>query len=364
MDEYIDGYLVLTEENYKSDTFRSDLMWVFPKMAKFLRKNRNINNHRPLQQRDAKRMAEDIKAGRWKRNGQTIGITISGWLPNGQHRCLAIEIADKPVLLLVVRGLEDDMDIFDTGRSRTLANCFRRRGHKNSKLCGGVALRIAAYRRGSVRNMKVVTHEEALLMLDLHEELLKSVDYVLALKEAEGCKVPLAPLGFAHWAFTQVDADKGALFFEQFLTGANLSLESPVLALRSRLLRSDNKFQNESEVLGILYKCWNAFVNSTTIKLAKWQSNESFPVFFGQAALHKQITGSVSVEDLDASVQEDIRKGILLWSDERRFCDVCSKVITLGQVATAAIQVVDADKDVYTIAHGPGECPVATDKAA
>ena len=86
--------------------------------AKYLKQN--TDNYRKLSRSVVKRYAEDILAGRWEINGETIVFNEDGVLVNGQHRLAAIIMANRAIVTIVVRGVSRDVTIFDSGSVRTL----------------------------------------------------------------------------------------------------------------------------------------------------------------------------------------------------------------------------------------------------
>lgn len=80
----------------------------------------NTDNYRKLRRDVVKRYAEDILAGRWEVNGESIVFNEDGILVNGQHRLAGGILANKPFKSVVVRGVSRDVTIFDSGSGRTL----------------------------------------------------------------------------------------------------------------------------------------------------------------------------------------------------------------------------------------------------
>ena len=93
---------------------------ITPQLAiEYLKKN--TNNYRGKINRGlVARYAEDMKAGKWELNGEAICFGKDGMLKNGQHRLAAIALAGIPVLMSVVRGVDDSVQIYDVGSNRTV----------------------------------------------------------------------------------------------------------------------------------------------------------------------------------------------------------------------------------------------------
>lgn len=69
--------------------------------------------NRRIRKEMVKTYARDIRAGKWELNHQGIAFDNSGELVDGQHRLSAIVEANKPVRMMVFRGIEarDNIDV-------------------------------------------------------------------------------------------------------------------------------------------------------------------------------------------------------------------------------------------------------------
>ena len=84
--------------------------------TKYLKKNmvnRNLSDSR------VNAYASDMRNGNWKLNAEGIKFNAKGELVDGQHRLNAVIKSGKTVAFLVVRGIDDDVSIFDRGRNRS-----------------------------------------------------------------------------------------------------------------------------------------------------------------------------------------------------------------------------------------------------
>ena len=80
----------------------------------------NTDNYRVLSPRRVQTYAEDMRNGLWQANGEPIVFDNAGTLKNGQHRLNAIIESGATVSILVVRGVDKSVDIFDCGGGRTI----------------------------------------------------------------------------------------------------------------------------------------------------------------------------------------------------------------------------------------------------
>lgn len=89
---------------------------------------RNVSNYRKISKSKVAQYAQEMKAGRWQTNGESIAFDESGRLKNGQHRLAAIMMAGIPVEMVVVRGVDNDVNIYDVGSCRSLAQIAQANG--------------------------------------------------------------------------------------------------------------------------------------------------------------------------------------------------------------------------------------------
>lgn len=84
---------------------KTEWVVITPEMAaKFLEKNKNRN----MRENYARRLAADMREGRWRKTHQGIAFNCDGTLRDGQHRLRAIVLADVPIEMMVSSGLTDD----------------------------------------------------------------------------------------------------------------------------------------------------------------------------------------------------------------------------------------------------------------
>ena len=100
---------------------------ITPEMAQeYLKYNtenyRSINNGRVIS------YSNDMKSGKWQMNGEAIKFSEDGKLLDGQHRLQAIVRAGIPVEMLVIRGVKDDVSLYDIGATRSLGQIAKARG--------------------------------------------------------------------------------------------------------------------------------------------------------------------------------------------------------------------------------------------
>ena len=99
---------------------------VTPEMARNLLKANKMN--RILRGGRVEQYAKDMRNGNWQFNGEGIMFHKDGTLANGQHRLSAVVMADVPVEMLFVYGVENDVTLFDRGLPRKTIDTLRMEG--------------------------------------------------------------------------------------------------------------------------------------------------------------------------------------------------------------------------------------------
>lgn len=81
--------------------------------------SRNTHNYRPVRQHVVAAYADDMKSGKWERNGEAIVFDRDGVLKDGQHRLMAIAQSGLPQTMVIVEDVEPDVEIYDIGVKRS-----------------------------------------------------------------------------------------------------------------------------------------------------------------------------------------------------------------------------------------------------
>lgn len=103
---------------------RVKIVDVTPKIASDLLKSSNFGNrkHRPSV---VKKYANMMTNGDWKFSPETISISKTGRLLNGQHRMMAVVLSGITCRFLFATGFDDDVfSVLDRGATRTVADAL------------------------------------------------------------------------------------------------------------------------------------------------------------------------------------------------------------------------------------------------
>jgi hypothetical protein len=256
---------------------------ITPKKAAQWLENKAPN--RPVSEVFARQLSSAITSGEWKLNGDAIRFNGSDQMEDGQHRCLAVVMANKPIQSLVVRGLDNDVfETIDGNRKRTLADMFSRAQEKHYTILAGAVSWLYRFRNGTVSGGRQDSprHPQSFALLNENPEIHDSVARVLPFR----CKLLSPSLSAAmHYMAARISRDAADRFFDHLLGGENIAKASTetsaIYWLRARL--QDNR-ENKAklpvqEVIALTIKAWDAFRAKRITKTLRWSSTESFPEF-------------------------------------------------------------------------------------
>lgn len=247
--------------------------------------------NRQLRQKAVQRYAREMIAGKWAVNGEAIKIAANGRLIDGQHRLSAVMMAKVPVKMCVVRGVDDSAIItLDTGVGRSFYDVGVIAGQSYAQAVGPIIRWWFKYLTGSPTVGNYPTHQEMAQILADHPHIAESASFIAKLKTVRH-RCGAGVQGFVHsYASEAYDRDMADLFMTDLNEGAQLAPESPIFALRKRLVdTSETKGRvDQTHVLAWSIKAWNAWVAGEKVKSIKWQSSgektEPFPRFKNEIA--------------------------------------------------------------------------------
>lgn len=155
--------------------------------------------------------AEDMAAGRWKENGETIKFDSEGRLIDGQHRLAAVVRANTPIQFFVVRGLDNSvMDTIDYGVKRSIENAlqFQCKSYESGAAAAVRAKVLLDKRRISVFESSATSH--GVSHLNLVEEYIKNeaeyneaVQYGRSISSASGNRLTATEVAAIYMHLTK-----------------------------------------------------------------------------------------------------------------------------------------------------------------
>jgi hypothetical protein len=227
----------------------------------------------------------DMVSGYWNDDGSTICFAY-GKLIDGQHRLMALVLAGVTIRMLVVFGLDGEVQVTkDTGRGRTPRDVLSIEGLDAwcSSTLGTAIHYIIAYETGRTlySTLKFTNREVRNYYLEHQPRLDASVQVCKGYPRRHPL-LPLSRVLALHYIFAKKDAAAATQFFDRLLTGAELTKSSPIYFLR-KLLDTDlheKKHRTAYEQTCFVVKAWNTFRRGGTVKSGTYmypRDNEAFP---------------------------------------------------------------------------------------
>ena len=215
--------------------------------------------------------ARAMVEGRWHSNGETIKISETGKLLDGQHRLSACVTAGVGFYSLVVKDLpEDYFATIDTGLSRTHGDVLGIAGVRGGFTVAAAIRTVKQIRAGEYGDSNVrLSHDEALDFLKKEPDLLRSLN-TNTRKAAE--VLPASTCVALHYLFSEKNREEADQFFTDLGTGAELPSSDPVYLLREKCLKSkrDQKSKlSKGEIITLTIRAWDHRRKSYSTKVLK-----------------------------------------------------------------------------------------------
>ena len=241
--------------------------------------------NRTLNMRHVESLANLIKDGHWRLNGQTVSLSHDGAIVDGQHRLKAIALAGVPVPVLVVYGVDSStFGTIDKGRVRTNSDTLAVAGYVNTnRLAAASAVLYYYAKTGTITRSVNASRGEGVGpviqdFVELHPGLEYSVSESSRLMKVEGMKPP-SFIAAIHYIFGLVNPEKRDRFFHdvehnQCTTGSGAA--ALVKSLRSTAVLEKMRLYMDYRA-AIWIKGWNAEIEGRNIHTLVFNSQERFP---------------------------------------------------------------------------------------
>lgn len=258
------------------------LVLLTPELAAELMARNEMN--RRIKAHHRARLKASLKNGEWKFNGDTIRLTKSGRMCDGQHRCQVVIDTGIPIWVVLVEGLEEDVfDTIDIGARRIAADVLGVLGETNCRCLAGALNWVDKYFHGQMDKTSGVDTFTISDLLEEHRDLAESV----RLAGGRTALLPPALMAALHYLFSKDDRGEADRFVKDLSTGASLAEDDGVYVLRERLMK--NRLTKAKlphvQIAALAIKAWNARRNAKPVRVLRWGSEgevvEPFPVIHG-----------------------------------------------------------------------------------
>lgn len=242
--------------------------------------SQNTNN-RKISLPAVQRIADDIRSGRWRANGQAIQFDRENRLIDGQHRLMGVVAADLPVLALVVEGLEPAaQQTIDIGRARSTGNQLQLLGVANSNITAAIAAALIRWDEcaDSVwSNLNMPSKSRIIDYAATHGDAIEE-GIVMAHEAQRAFGVTPTQYGTVSSRCIMKEAhDDWAAFHASVISGAGLRDGDPRLTLRNLLSRPNVRQSgtwNQQLRIALITKAFLAYCEGRELRLLKFLRSE------------------------------------------------------------------------------------------
>ena len=226
-------------------------------------------------------LAEDMKAGLWKLNGEPIIFANDNTLVDGQHRLFACVNAGVAFTTLVVRGVDGDaFSTVDIGLPRRGGQLLEIKGVKNYNLVAAAISRYFSLSNSNVYGIGngggvplSVIKKTKVQLVEFYNKYSGVIDEVCTnFTSCRGVKVlsQAEMAGISLYLIINKGHRKERVFsfFNQLTSGENAE-NGTILVLRDRLIKDKigQERMTQSARLACIRKTWNCYVTGKEVRL-------------------------------------------------------------------------------------------------
>lgn len=265
---------------------KTEVIRVTPEIAKDILDKSNTKN-RTLSIGRARALARAMEDGQWEMNGDSIKISDTGILLDGQHRLTAIVMSKTSQDVLFVTGLKESVfTTIDVGANRTAADMLSIAGVKNSAIVASAAMlylvdkKLGKPLHGSPDRKP--TKKDVSDFVSKHRDVLELTSTEIIKKDGHYSVPRILNGSGAFYAILKImekyPQDVAFSFLSQLRSGAYDYDQSPIDYLRNKLISSkmikSTALTKEYEI-ALFIKAFNSWIKGERVKLLKLNKDES-----------------------------------------------------------------------------------------
>lgn len=262
-----------------------ELMTITPAVAQAML-DYNTKN-RPLNERRAHRLANQMQKGEWRLTFSPIVFAKSGRLQDGQHRLRAVVISGVSIQAYVAFGDADENFAFlDTGRPRNGADIFAINGVTRAAMMSAASRWVLGYDSDNITSEAKGAGETTIAQLYAffiqHPKLMESVPVGEAFARSK--LAPPSAMAAMHYICARKNRAVADEFFTNVATSSNLKRNSPAWKLHQVMVKNaseNHRTINAMTLCAYTIKAWNATRDGLENTHLKWRGerapDEAFP---------------------------------------------------------------------------------------
>jgi len=239
---------------------------------------KNINN-RKVSENIVRDYVQEMLAGNWKTNGESIKFDRKGNLIDGQHRLTAIVKSRVTVDCVIVTGLDPEaFDTVDIGKGRSTADTLCVKHVPNFKRVASALPVITAHDEGVGRKVtKHIKPSHVVRMLQSYADLPDAIEEIGKIRPLV---VVQSLFDGLYYLFRRHDQKLALEYMQALRDGVGIETLNCWHRLRERLLKNKvgvQKMEN-LHVCALIIKGWNCARSGTDAKKLSWDQNkEEYP---------------------------------------------------------------------------------------
>lgn len=253
-----------------------------PELAELLLRNNPDN--RKISPKIAS-YANDISAGRWLHNGQTIIVAETGELNDGQHRCYGVIEAGRSIITEITFGVgRETRSTIDSGIKRTTGQQMAMLGKTDcNNRAHAVNLILTYYRTGRFTKPSFELRPTQAEVMEWEQEHDLAKDILVGGACASKFRISAGLAAALHWFLSSVDPSGASYFFGALkagtASGGTLAASSPIFKLRERLMDAKGRKTKltDTEIAGLFFTAWNAFRANRSVRSLKFDPASPLP---------------------------------------------------------------------------------------
>ena len=253
-----------------------------PELAVRLLERNTLN--RPLNEQHIKRLTNQIINNKWKFNGDSIKISDTEKVLDGQHRLWAVIESKISIETVIISGItEDAFATIDTLRKpRSGADILALKGASRHRAITATAIQwLARWQNGTLGNFKAPTNRiensDIEVMFENNPGIERAIDRVMKLR---GLANP-SLVGFFYYVLTNRSPELAERMVFTLENPAGVSITDPFFRLRMYFSSDHLKRKDPVVSIALMIKAANAAYMGREIKGLTWRNQglnpEPFP---------------------------------------------------------------------------------------
>lgn len=255
-----------------------EVITITPAMAAEMLEKNTYN--RPISDQHVDRIARQIKAGKWRFNGDTIKISITEDVMDGQHRLWGCFKADMSIETVIVRGIEKEaFSTIDTIRkSRSGADVIALMGEKRYGRYSAAALAwMLRWQRGVIEKYKVpankIENSDIEEMFAMHPGIMRAVERCLILKGLGQTAIVI----FLYYVIAAKEPELADRMVNTLHDPTGVGMNDPFFRLSSYFRLTGGKSREPVMTIALCIKAINAAHAKRPMQGLAWRSQGKSP---------------------------------------------------------------------------------------